>query len=254
MESQYERNIFNLLTEAGFTKNLKIASTLQGQIWKSYQKELDEEFVIKVTSKKLHKSSSIIVNGKTLEVKENIIQETKIMEKLSALSNCPSSIIKYKGFFKSSSNYYLMMESGGFNLFDFIKKSHRLIRLNMVDMFEWHETVKIIFKQMIEAVEFMHKHNVAHFDISLENTMINDVSILIINANTQNEKIEYEKNEIQIKIIDFGLAEQFGERDGFKSNKYVGKRNYQCPEIVSQKTFNADSNDVFCLGVCLFMM
>ena len=55
-------------------------------------------------------------------------------------------------------------------------------------------------------------------------------------------------------ILDFGLAELF--KDGnFKSSKHCGKRAYRCPEIVNKKRgFNAKENDIWCLGVCLFML
>ena len=54
------------------------------------------------------------------------------------------------------------------------------------------------------------------------------------------------------------LAEVFeGDKPSFKSNKFVGKTNYKSPEIVvakKTKKFNAKSNDIWCVGICLFMM
>merc|ERR1712154_577173 len=59
----------------------------------------------------------------------------------------------------------------------------------------------------------------------------------------------------KLKLCDFGLAEIFDKKSGFQSNKYCGKPNYKSPEISEQKkSFNAKSNDIWCLGVCLFMM
>ena len=50
------------------------------------------------------------------------------------------------------------------------------------------------------------------------------------------------------------LAEKF-DRESFKTSKYCGKPNYKSPEIISKKkSFNAKSNDIWCLGICLFMM
>lgn len=53
---------------------------------------------------------------------------------------------------------------------------------------------------------------------------------------------------------DFGLAAAFKMKSTFESRKFVGKQNYWSPEITKQKSFNAKSNDVWCLGVCLFML
>ena len=46
-----------------------------------------------------------------------------------------------------------------------------------------------IFRQIVSAVAYMHKLNVVHRDLKLENILINDA-----------------KNESVIKIIDFGFA------------------------------------------------
>merc|ERR1712130_437790 len=45
------------------------------------------------------------------------------------------------------------------------------------------------------------------------------------------------------------------EGDNFESFKYCGKRNYKSPEVSCEEgPFNAAANDIWCLGVCLFMM
>ena len=180
------------------------------------------------------------------------------------------------------------MEYGGKSLFDFIVRAHQLILSGNIDIDEWQKVIKVIFKQMIECIEFIHKHNICHFDISLENFLINDVQIqeiktennYIHNNNNNNNiqitdrkqikttnhsKIKFILQDLQIKLCDFGLAESFNtikqEQDkednniSFKSNKWCGKPNYQSPEINLKKPdFNGKCNDIFCLGVCLFMM
>merc|ERR1712113_1162237 len=75
-----------------------------------------------------------------------------------------------------------------------------------------------------------------------------------------NNKLKFHHKTVQIKICDFGLAEIFPydkeskNTFNFKSNKFCGKTNYKSPEITARKEFSAESNDVWCLGVCLFMM
>ena len=52
-----------------------------------------------------------------------------------------------------------------------------------------------------------------------------------------------------------GLAKYFQQNEDCLSNKYCGKRNYKSPEIVSKKKkFDAKMNDIWCLGVTLFMI
>ena len=187
---------------------------------------------------------------------------------------------------KSNTNYYLVMEDGGHSLFSFIEKVHKIILAGNMDILSWHETVKVIFKQMIECIQYIHSKYVCHYDISLENFLINDVDVYY----GENGKLRLCNDSIQIKLCDFGLAGRFkkatsngrmskkdgeccnnddidnteGKRDDclrdyyeadFQSQKWCGKPNYKSPEVTSQrKSFNAKSNDIFCFGVCLFMM
>ena len=171
-----------------------------------------------------------------------------------------------------------------YTVFDFVVRGHQLIKLGSLDVKEWHRIVKIIFKQMIEAIEFIHSNKVAHMDISyviiyamhltmdwstylnkivhrLENWLLNDVPIAIDKDNDNKLRFLVDDNGkgLKLKICDFGLAEYFNDTKNWKSDKYCGKRNYQSPEITlghneeNKKYFNAKKNDIFCLGVCFFM-
>jgi len=92
-----------------------------------------------------------------------------------------------------------------------------------------------------------------HFDISLENFLINGVQTEHIKASKQIRFVNLES--VQIKLCDFGLAEYFETEQNFLSNKYCGKIGYQSPEINHKKKgFNAASNDIWCLGVVLFSL
>ena len=126
----------------------------------------------------------------------------------------------------------MVEEDGGFPLFDFVVKVHQLIEIGKLEITEWHRIAKIIFKQMIEVIEFIHSKHVAHFDISLENFLINDVDVVLVtvpNKGTQTIKfsVDDESSGIQIKLCDFGLAELFHNKSLDESkwltNKYCGK-------------------------------
>ena len=149
------------------------------------------------------------------------------------------------------------MEDGGNRLMDFIIRAHKFIKNGQIDITEWHKMVKVIFKQMIEFVDYIHNKKICHFDISLENFLINSVDVAVTKISDDGEtveKLEFCKDKVYIKACDFGLADYFDDGD-FSTNKYCGKVNYQSPEITAnKKSFNAKSNDIFCLGVCLFMM
>ena len=110
------------------------------------------------------------------------------------------------------------MEDGGQSLFDFVKRAHKCIKVRKLDISQWIKMCKFIFKQMVQCLEYIHSKNVSHFDISLENYLINDVKINVI----EDDKFEFCFDEnIQCKLCDFGLASYFSDAC-FITSKYCG--------------------------------
>ena len=97
----------------------------------------------------------------------------------------------------------MMIEDGGIcNLFNFVSKAHRIINTGAIHIDEWHKVCKIIFKQMIETIEYIHSRNVCHFDISLENFVINDVQVQRSeDPRDHTVNIKFMADEIQIKLL-----------------------------------------------------
>ena len=98
------------------------------------------------------------------------------------------------------------MEDGGNSFFEFVMKSHQLILAKRLKLENWKKISKIIFRQMVESIAYIHCLNVAHFDISLENFLINDIQIELTHTGDTKviEGIEYMPDGIQIKLADFG--------------------------------------------------
>lgn len=94
------------------------------------------------------------------------------------------------------------MSDGGESLFRFVEKAHALINVGRIAIKKWIEAVQIIFKQMVDAIEWIHSKNICHFDISLENVLINDVDVRL----TNDDKMEFITKSIQIKLCDFGYV------------------------------------------------
>merc|ERR1719336_2565910 len=105
----------------------------------------------------------------------------------------------------------------------------------------WKADVKRWFKDICLAVEFLHVRNICHKDLSLQN--------LLLKTNG---------SRLDVKIVDFGLAERFPYSDPQRkcvTTKKVGKSNFASSECYSAKvpSFDAKANDCWCLGVILFM-
>eukprot|EP01084_Bolivina_argentea_P160071 278774_1 len=252
--------IKSTLKRHGYFSTQHICDTLQGCIWLSTRHENKAQVIIKSTNKALHRESAAVVGGKRVYAQENIMKERAFLKYLTNKRSPPKSIVQYIDFFEDDSWCYLVMQNGGTKLFHFVSKAHDCIKAGTLLITEWHRVCRVLFKQMVSAVEYMHDHNVSHFDISLENTVISAVDILI---HPRTKRLTFVTddalNPIQIRICDLGLAELFpNNRDGKcndSSSKCCGKSNYKSPEITACKnTFSAFANDVWCLGVTLFMM
>lgn len=98
------------------------------------------------------------------------------------------------------------------------------------------------FSQVLEGVEYLHLHGVAHMDLKLENILI-------------------DTSQKQIKLIDFGQAYVF-KSDGivYGYNRISGTPEYMSPEMIDnvnkkvKKFLDAPKIDIWCLGVVLYNM
>ena len=116
----------------------------------------------------------------------------------------------------------------GISLSQYYKKNWKSEDLSK----EKEKAYKIVLKQIFEAVNYLHKNNIAHLDIKLENILIN-------------------KN-LEIKLIDFG----FGIYDPKKklNNFFGGTPNYMSPEIVLKRPYISILSDIWSLGVLVFKL
>eukprot|EP01084_Bolivina_argentea_P207318 353735_1 len=101
-------NIRDVFIKLGYEPGTKITETLQGAVWQV--SKTPQTAVIKITNKMLHKRPTAIVNGKAYCVHEDIVTEKSILKYLSAQNNCPSSIVKFKQFAESNTNYYRLFD------------------------------------------------------------------------------------------------------------------------------------------------
>eukprot|EP00485_Elphidium_margaritaceum_P004015 CAMPEP_0202687732 /NCGR_PEP_ID=MMETSP1385-20130828/3371_1 /ASSEMBLY_ACC=CAM_ASM_000861 /TAXON_ID=933848 /ORGANISM="Elphidium margaritaceum" /LENGTH=338 /DNA_ID=CAMNT_0049342573 /DNA_START=17 /DNA_END=1033 /DNA_ORIENTATION=+ len=258
-----EKKLKAILCQRGYAEPVKIADTLQGTIWRCTRQKNKESVVAKISSKELTSESSVLIQGAKYKIHESILHERDILKYLNKDANRSPSIIRFIEFMKSNVNFYLIMEDGGHSLFNFNIKVHEYIKCDQIDISEYHKLVKVLFKALVDCVEYIHSKQVAHFDISLENILIPDIDVTI-SAESQKLVFCYDvekNNNCLVKLCDFGLATVFDGNSAeqkenlFTSTKFCGKAMYQSPEITKHKgAFDARKNDIWCLGVCLFML
>lgn len=88
---------------------------------------------------------------------------------------------------------------------------------------------RYLFKQIVEALEYIHKKGYAHRDIKPENILLDE--------------------NFNIKIADFGLASKA------KSSKtQKGTPTYMSPEILAETKYHTCDADIYAAAVTLFIM
>lgn len=90
-----------------------------------------------------------------------------------------------------------------------------------------------IFKKMCNSVEYLHKNRIAHFDIKLENFLIDDAG--------------------EIVLSDFGFATEWEDSEP-EVSIFKGSWYYVSPEIMYKKLYPITKPDIWALGVCLYAM
>lgn len=172
-----------------------------------------------------------VLTGRVVAIKsfnkENIINELskkKILYETNLMRNLRHpSITKILETFESEKYMLIIMEyiSGG-NLQSFVKKRRKLSE----------KTAKILFKQIMEGIKYIHSQNIAHRDIKLENILID------LNNN--------------IKICDFGVGKMI--KPNTILHDQCGTPVYMAPEIIKNEGYIGFPVDIWSSGVSLYIM
>ena len=91
---------------------------------------------------------------------------------------------------------------------------------------------RIIFQQIISAVEYCHNNQVTHRDLKPENILLDE----------QN----------RVKVGDFGLANLMRDGEFFKTS--CGSPNYAAPEVLSGTMYCGSEVDIWSCGVVLYAL
>lgn len=92
-----------------------------------------------------------------------------------------------------------------------------------------------IFTQLIDGVSYIHKKNIAHRDMKLENCFLDKDCVL--------------------KVADFGLQKAFSGPKGVELKTRCGTPNYMAPELLGGKDpYDGPAVDIFACGAILFIL
>ena len=152
------------------------------------------------------------------KAKKKIIYETNLMRGLYH-----PSVTKILETFETDKYMLIIMEyiSGG-NLQNFVKKRRKLCE----------KTARILYRQLIQGIKYIHSKGIVHRDIKLENILL-------------------DLNNI-VKICDFGVGKL--TQKGQKLSDQCGTPVYMAPEIIKGDGYEGFPVDVWSSGVALYIM
>lgn len=134
------------------------------------------------------------------------------------------NIVSILDYVEQDSSTYLIMEYVEGDTLDHYIKKNNLDEKAYIDL----------FLQMLEAVDFIHQHNIVHRDIKPSNFIINP------------------KNKV--KLIDFGIAKRLeSDQKLTRTGMNIGTPYYMSPEQVRGETVDCRS-DIYSMGVTLYQM
>ena len=158
-------------------------------------------------------------------IKKKYVEKNEFLNEIELLKTVDHpNIIKLFDCYYDKTFYYLIEEycSGG-DLFDYIQKEH----------FFTEKKASIIFKQILSAVNHLHKKNIIHRDLKPEN---------IVFIKTKNK-------DIFIKLIDFGASITF---KGKSLTQELGTIYYMAPEVFMNNY--KEKSDIWSCGIILYTM
>ncbi|KAL6120629.1 hypothetical protein NUSPORA_02611 [Nucleospora cyclopteri] len=161
---------------------------------------------------------------KIVQRKHSGISDKRIYREIliSSLLNHPH-IVKLIDFYYNEKFFFLVFEYvEGCQLYDQVLKNGKI---------EENEARKY-FRQIISAIDYVHRNSIAHRDLKIENILID-----------QNDNI---------KIIDFGLS-NFYDATHLMST-FCGSLYFAAPELLAGQRYVGPEVDVWSLGIVLYVM
>jgi serine/threonine-protein kinase HSL1 (negative regulator of Swe1 kinase) len=171
-------------------------------------------------------SKNILMNsiGKLVDSSEQILLSIEREIVIMKLIDHPN-IMRLYDVWETSTKLYLILEyvEGG-ELFDYLCSKGRLSTFEAL----------AYFQQIISAIDYCHRFNIAHRDLKPENLLMDQ--------------------DGNIKVADFGMAAWQASSTNGLLQTACGSPHYAAPEIIMGKQYDGRAADIWSCGVILFAL
>lgn len=195
----------------------KLGSGSFGVVKVATHLETGEKWAIKIVNKEKAGSSAVVL----------LEREVAILKKVDH-----PNIIHLEEVFETPKRMYLLMELCSQGELNSLYKEREVLP---------EEDAKIVVERLAKAVSYLHKNDIVHRDIKLEN--------ILLSTNPSNPE-----DKLYIKLTDFGLSVVKG---GVGSDSMIqntcGTPIYMAPEVIDNQGYSQQC-DVWSIGVLAYML
>lgn len=133
-------------------------------------------------------------------------------------------------------------------------KEDNLVENYIFDLFEKNFKLKVYFskkilQQIIEAVKYLHSHNICNRDIKPENIVIKG-SFKDKNHNISEAIYCNSINDDFIKLTDFSISKIYDDKN-LKIMSFAGSDLFKSPEMLNFEYFNPFKAEIYSIGVTI---
>ncbi|TFY67557.1 hypothetical protein EVG20_g3901 [Dentipellis fragilis] len=205
------------------TAVISLAHTNKGRVRIARHAKTGQYAAVKIVSKVALVNSRMTMQGLDEQAERILlgIEREIVIMKLIEHPN----IMRLYDVWETSTELYLILEyvEGG-ELFDYLCNKGRLSPAEALGYFQ----------QIISAIDYCHRFNIAHRDLKPENLLL-----------------DRDKN---IKVADFGMAAWQKNNGNGLLQTACGSPHYAAPEVIEGRAYDGSLSDIWSCGVILFAL